>query len=145
MLNIHSSYLRGLRFKFRPWLGASVVFLRPSRQCLKLGHCGFLPRPFQFIIHLTHLHSTLHSLSHWKSDYINHKQTTPKILHQSAWKLIKMSWYLFVKLINYYQNIATKETSTVEATLQPFNVGRCAFCVKLKKMQSLWEPFLCVL
>jgi len=34
---------------------------------LKLGHDRFLPNPFQFIIHLSPFHSTLYSLSYWKS------------------------------------------------------------------------------
>jgi hypothetical protein len=33
----------------------------------KLGHYRFLPNPFQFIIHLPPFHSTLYSLSHWRS------------------------------------------------------------------------------
>jgi hypothetical protein len=34
---------------------------------LELGYDRILPHPFQFIIHLSLLHSTLHCLSHWRS------------------------------------------------------------------------------
>jgi hypothetical protein len=33
----------------------------------KLGNDSFLPHPFQFTIHLSHLRSTLYSLSYWKA------------------------------------------------------------------------------
>jgi len=48
-----------------------VIFLGPSRrmtgQFLKLGHDRFLLHPFEFIMHLTCLHSTLCHLSYWES------------------------------------------------------------------------------
>jgi hypothetical protein len=33
---------------------------------LKLGNDRFLPHPFQYITHSSHLHSMLYDLSHWK-------------------------------------------------------------------------------
>jgi hypothetical protein len=61
----------GLGFKSRPedrlfWLSVFVVFFSPSRQMpglfLKLDHDRFLPHNFQFIIHVSSVHSTLYSL-----------------------------------------------------------------------------------
>jgi hypothetical protein len=52
-------------------------FLSPPGECrhstLKLGHDRFLPSPFQFVIHLPPLQSTLYSLSHWKINYCKRK------------------------------------------------------------------------
>jgi hypothetical protein len=47
-----------------------IVFLSPFKQMLwyyfKLGRDRLLPHPFQFIIHVSPLRSTLRSPSHWK-------------------------------------------------------------------------------
>jgi hypothetical protein len=46
-------------------------FFSPSRRMpgciLKVGHNSLLPKPFQFMVHLSPVHSTLFSLSCWKS------------------------------------------------------------------------------
>jgi hypothetical protein len=53
------------------WLKFFVVFISPCRQILELylqlGHGRFLPNLFQFIIHISTLHSTLYILSYWKT------------------------------------------------------------------------------
>jgi hypothetical protein len=72
VVNTPASYSGGPGFKRRPgdrlsWLRVFVVFLSPSRptreSALKLGHDRFLPKPFQYVIHLLPLQSTLYSLS----------------------------------------------------------------------------------
>jgi hypothetical protein len=52
------------------WLQFFMVFLSPSMimlgYYLKLGHNCFHPHTFQFVVHISPFHFTLHSPSDWK-------------------------------------------------------------------------------
>jgi hypothetical protein len=79
-----------------------AVFLRPSRQMLeqrlKLVHYRFLPQHFKLITHLSSLHSTLYSLSYWKSVV---KQITKILTCGHNLKPICLRWTLYREVYSF--------------------------------------------
>jgi hypothetical protein len=74
LVNTYASYTGGKGFKSRRGdrLSWQRFFLGFSQSVQAKYLAFFLPYPFKFIIHTSPLHSTLYSLSHWKSVF---KQT----------------------------------------------------------------------
>jgi hypothetical protein len=109
VVNILALYSGGPEFKSQPgdwlsWLRSFAVFLSPSRQMLgyylKLYHDCFLPNPFQFIIHLSSFHSTLHSLRYWNS--VENKLQIYKLrIILESWKSrYRIFSYSFASIVN---------------------------------------------
>jgi hypothetical protein len=75
MVNTPNSYSGGPGFKPRPgerlfWGFSCVISVTLSKgwdSTSKAGYGRFITTPFRFTIHLSSFHSTLYSLSHWKS------------------------------------------------------------------------------
>jgi hypothetical protein len=81
-----------------------VVFLSPSRRMpdstLKLGHDGFLPNPFQFIIiHLSSYHWRYILYLYWKSRKMNYQLLFLKHIRWGT--VVKIRQWQLYHLYNY--------------------------------------------
>jgi hypothetical protein len=61
-----------------------VVFLSSSRQmpgeCFEVYHDHFIPHPFQFTLHRSSDHSTLHFMRCWQCREVTHKKYVSHIV-----------------------------------------------------------------
>jgi hypothetical protein len=82
VVNSHALYLGGPGFKSQPWRPATLIEVFRAMSVppgefrdstLKLGHYRFLPNPFQVVILLVILPSTLYSLVTEKASLNKHQ------------------------------------------------------------------------